>query len=111
MVLGYFISFLYAFYDICPKRVPKTTFGRPKPAQNPFGQLGRPISKKVPNSTTLIDIKIISVSHLWPELDLFCQPSVALFSLPTLSPIYATPIQYSLRFLVFNALPAEVGLR
>ena len=53
MVLGYFIYFLYAFYDICPKRVPKTTFGRPKPAQNPFGQLGRPISKKVPNSTTL----------------------------------------------------------
>ena len=36
MVLDYFISFLYAFYDICPKRVPKTT----------FGAIGRPVIDK-----------------------------------------------------------------
>ena len=58
-----------------------------------------------------IDTKRISVSHLWPELDLFCQPTVALLSLPTLSSVNTTPILYLLRYLVFGALPAEVGFR
>ena len=39
MVLGYFISFLYAFYDICPKRAPKTRL-------KPFRAIGRPVIEK-----------------------------------------------------------------
>ncbi len=66
MVLGYFISnnkSLYGFklfycFFICflqnlPKRVPQTPIGRILPAQNPFGQLGSLLLRKMPNMTTM----------------------------------------------------------
>ena len=53
------------FTTFAQKRCPKPLLG----AQNPFGQFGCPISKKVPNSTTLIITVCLHPKDLVPTLN------------------------------------------